>query len=129
MQVTLRWSRAIRIARSIRCRTAAGLAHLIDIFAGHILKERLEIDLLLIVAADGGGRRLADDGDHRLVIHFGVVEPVEQMNRAGPARGHADAHLAGKLGVAQAINADISSCRDWMKRGLSSRVPAPPSSH
>ena len=89
------------------------------IFAGDILEERLQIDFLLILAADRGRRGLADDGDDRLVIHLGVVEAVEQVDRAGAAGGHADADRAGEFRVAQAMNAASSSCRAWMKRGLS----------
>ena len=83
----------------MQCRTAAGLAYGDAIFAGHILEKRLQVDLLLILAADGGRRRLADDSDDRLVVHLRVIQAVEQMNRTGAAGGHADPDGAGKLGV------------------------------
>ena len=77
----------------------AGTHHGHAIFAGHVLEQRLKIDFLLILAADGGGGRLADDRDDGLMVHLGVVETVEQMDRAGAAGGHADADGAGELGV------------------------------
>ena len=83
----------------MQCRTAAGLIDRDAVFAGHIFEQRLQIDFLLILAADGGGGRLPDDGDDRLVVHLGVVQAVEQVDRARPAGGHADADRAGELGV------------------------------
>src|SRR4051812_23427112 len=52
------------------------------------------------MAAQGGARRLADDRDHRLVIELGVVEAVQEMDRARSRSRQADADLAGELGVA-----------------------------
>ena len=37
--------------------------------------------------------------EHRRVVELGVVEPVEQVDRAGPGGRHAHADLAGELGV------------------------------
>jgi hypothetical protein len=64
---------------------------------GDILEERLQIDFLLIRAAHGQPRRLPDDGDDRLVIELRVVQPVQQMDRAGAGRGQTDAHVSGEL--------------------------------
>jgi hypothetical protein len=64
-----------------------------------VLEQRLQIDLLLVFAAHRGAIGLADDGDHRLVIHLRVVEPVEQVDRARTGGGDADADLARELGV------------------------------
>ena len=63
------------------------------------LNRRRQVDLLLVVAAEAGARLLADDRQHRLVVELGVVEAVEQVDRAGPRGGQADAELAGELGV------------------------------
>jgi hypothetical protein len=63
----------------------------VDVVARDVLEQRLEVDLLLIIRADRGARGLADDRDHRLVIHLRVVQAV-----------HAD-----------------SSWRTWMNRMLS----------
>ena len=62
-----------------------------------VLEEVLQIDFLLILAAERCRGRLSDDGDHRLVVHRGVVETVQQMDRARPRRRQADARLTGKF--------------------------------
>ena len=49
-----------------------------------ILKEILEIDLLLIAGAQSGSRLLADNRNDGNVVHFGVVQTIEQMDRARP---------------------------------------------
>ena len=71
----------------------------VHVLVRDVLEERQQIYLLLILAADRGAWRLADDRDDRLVIHLRVVEAVEQMNRAGTRRREAHADLAGELGV------------------------------
>ena len=76
----------MRIARSIRWRTCAGAVAMLHVLAGDVLEQRDEIDLLLVVAAERRARLLADDRDHRLVIELGVVEAVEQMDRARARR-------------------------------------------
>ena len=43
---------------------------------------------------------LPDDRDDRDVVQFGVVQAVEQVDRAGTGGGHADAEAAGELRVA-----------------------------
>ncbi len=40
---------------------------------------------------------LADDRDHRLVIHLRVIQAIEQVNRAGSGCRDAHPHLAGEL--------------------------------
>ena len=99
MQVTVRSALAIRTARSTRCRICAGDRGHVDIITRHILEERDEIDFLLVIAAHRRPRLLPDDRHHALMIHFGIVKPVEQMDRARPAGGEADAHFAGEFGV------------------------------
>jgi hypothetical protein len=44
-------------------------------------------------------RRLTDDRQHRLVIHLGVVESVQQMDGPGPGGGETDPDLTGELGM------------------------------
>jgi hypothetical protein len=66
---------------------------------GDVLEQRLQVHLLLVVAAHGGARLLADDGHHRLVVGLGVVQAIEQVDRARPRGGQAHAHLAGELGM------------------------------
>ena len=69
------------------------------IFAGHILEQRLKIDFLLILRAHRGRCRLTDDGDHRLVVHLGIVEAIQKMNGTGSRRREANSHFTGELGV------------------------------
>ena len=56
-----------------------------------------EIALLLHEGAEGRGRLLPDDRDHRLVVHLRVVEPVEHVESSGAGGGHAHPDLAGEL--------------------------------
>jgi hypothetical protein len=76
-----------------------GTHHRHAVFAGDIFEERLKIDFLLVLAADGGGRGLANDCDDGLVVHLGVVKTVQKVNRAGATGGHADTYGAGELCV------------------------------
>ncbi len=64
-----------------------------------VLEERLQVDLLLVVAAERRARLLADDRDDRLMVELRVVEAVQKMDRARARGRHADAHLARPLGV------------------------------
>jgi hypothetical protein len=66
---------------------------------GDVLVEDLQVDLLLEVGAQRQPRLLADDGHDRLVVELGVVEAVEQVDRARAGRRHAHADLAGELRV------------------------------
>jgi len=50
---------------------------------GDILEQALKVDLLLVVPAESGSGLLADDRQDRLVVELGVVQPVQQMGRAG----------------------------------------------
>ena len=76
-----------------------GDVDLLHVRAGHVLVQAQQVDLLLLVAPHDAGEGLADDGDHGLVVELGVVEAVEEVDRTGPRRGHAHAHLSGELGV------------------------------
>ena len=55
----------------------------LDELGGDVLEQRVEVDLLLVVAAQRHALLLADDRDHRLLVELGVVQPVEQVDRAG----------------------------------------------
>ena len=87
-------------------RTIHQVAHLIrrhadlDEVPGHILEERRQIDLLLVVTADRATHRLTNDGEDRLVVQLGVIESVEQVNGPGSRGGEAHTHLAGDPGMA-----------------------------
>jgi len=63
------------------------------------LKKARQVDFLLVVAAQRGPLLLADDREHRLMIRLGVVQAVEQMDRAGAGSRHADADVATELCV------------------------------
>ena len=97
--VTVRSASAMRQARSTRWRICAGHHGHLHVLVRDVLEQALEVDLLLVVAAHAGPRLLADDRQHRLVVELGVVEPVQEMNRAGARGRQADAELAGELGV------------------------------
>ncbi len=71
----------------------------LDELRGDVLEQRVEVDLLLVVGAQRRRFLLADERDHGLVVELRVVEAVEQVDRAGPGGRHADADLAGQLGV------------------------------
>ena len=98
-QVTVRRVLAMRTARSIRCRTWLGTLAMRDEVGGDVLEQRLQVDFLLVVRADRRARLLADDGDHRHVVHLGVVQPVQQMDRARAGGRVAEPDLAGELGM------------------------------
>ena len=69
-------------------------------FAGDIFEQRRQIHFLLIISAHSLARRLADNRDDGLMIHFRVVKSVEQMNRARPGRGETNADFAGEFRMA-----------------------------
>src|SRR3569832_1489390 len=69
----------------------------LHVIAGHVLEQRHEIDLLLIMAAERGQLLLADDGHHRLMAELRVVETVQQMDRTRSRGREAHADLAGEL--------------------------------
>jgi hypothetical protein len=66
---------------------------------GHVREEGRQIDLLLIAAAERHAALLSNDRDDRLTVELRVVEPVQEMDRAGAGRGEADARLARELRV------------------------------
>ena len=97
-QVTVCSESAMRIARSTRCRICSGTVHL-NVLGGDILEQGDEVDFLLVAAAEGGARLLADDREDGPRGQLRVVEAVEQVDRARPRRGEANADVTGELGV------------------------------
>ena len=73
-------------------------AHL-HVLAGHVLEQAEQIDFLLVVATERRPLLLADDRDHRRVVEPGVVQAVQEMDRARAGGRHAHARLAGELGM------------------------------
>ncbi len=59
-----------------------------------------QVDVLLIVRANQVVEGVPGDRQHRLVVHLGVVEPIEQVDAAGARRRQADAKPPGVLSVA-----------------------------
>lgn len=62
-------------------------------------KERVEVDFLVIVAADFGAGNLTGQGQHRRVIFFGIVQAVEQMDRTRPDCPGTYSEIAGHFGL------------------------------
>src|SRR5258708_669725 len=58
-----------------------------------------DIRFLKRAFADHGLRDLASDGDERNGIHVGIGDPGDQVRRARPAGGHANARFAAGPGV------------------------------
>ena len=71
----------------------------LDVLVRDILEQGRQIDLLLIGAAERRARLLPHDRDDRLMVELGVVEAVQQMDRARPRSRQADPDLARELGV------------------------------
>ena len=57
-----------------------------DVIRSDVFEEDVEIDFLLVVAAECHRRGLADDREDRRVIALCIVEPIEEMNSAGAGR-------------------------------------------
>jgi len=58
-----------------------------NVITGDIFKQCHQIDFLLVIAAHGRARLLPNDCYHALVIHFGVIKAIEQMDSTRPASG------------------------------------------
>jgi hypothetical protein len=71
-----------------------------QVVGGHVVEEPVDLHLLLVVGAQHRGLLHAGERQHRRVVELGVVEAVEEVDRAGPGRGAADAEPARGLGVA-----------------------------
>src|SRR5437016_3018171 len=55
-----------------------------NVFIRHVFEERDQIDLLLIITSDGRTCCLTNNRYHWLVIHFGIIESVQQVNGSWP---------------------------------------------
>src|SRR5688500_16041284 len=56
-----------------------------------IREDSIQINVLLGMGADEIVIMMAGDGENRLPIQFGVVQPIEQVQTTGARRGEADA--------------------------------------
>ena len=78
------------------------LGHHDDLYevAGNVLEKRKQVDFLLIGGTQRHAALLADYRHHRLVIHLGVIKPVQKMDRSRPRRCQTDTGdvLIGELG-------------------------------
>ena len=75
-------------------------AHELLVEDGDILEQRKQIDLLLVMHAKEVMIGLAGDGEHGCAVELRVVQPVEQMNRAGSRRRQTHSESASELCVA-----------------------------
>ncbi len=50
---------------------------------GDVLEQGMQVDFLLVVAAKRRGGLLAHQGNHRHMVHLGIVQAVEQVDGAG----------------------------------------------
>ena len=79
--------RAASAARQAASTRACGVrrAHDLLVEDGHVREELQQVDLLLVVHADQVVIGLPGDRQHRGAVHLGVVEAVQQVDRArGP---------------------------------------------
>ncbi len=74
-----------------------------------VLEQHLQVDLLLIMGAEGHALLLADDRQHRLVVELGVVQAVEQVIAPGPDVAMQTPSSPVNLACAHAANEAISS--------------------
>ena len=54
----------------------------VNVLTGDVLKERNQVDFLLVIAAHCRPGLLPYNRDHALVVHFSIVQSVEQMDGA-----------------------------------------------
>jgi hypothetical protein len=76
-----------------------GVGEHVHVLVGHVLVQRGEVHLLLVVAPQRGQGLLADYRHHGHVVHLGIVETVQQVYRPRPRGRQAHPDLAGELGV------------------------------
>ena len=79
------------------------------VIGSDIIEKAQDIDFLLEERADLVVVGMAGDGQNRGVVELGVVEAVQEMDRAGPAGGEAHAQAPVNLAYPQAANAAASS--------------------
>jgi hypothetical protein len=88
----------MRNARSTTWRSCAGGDHL-GVIARDVHEQRVEVDLLLEVAAQHRSGLLADDRDDRLMIGPRIVESGEEVDCTGTGGCETDAGRAGEFRV------------------------------
>ena len=49
----------------------------LDEFAGDVLEQRVEVDLLLVMTAQSRSSLLPHDCHHGLMVELGVIQPVQ----------------------------------------------------
>lgn len=88
-------------------RNAAGeIDHVVDVRRAHnplvergdVLIQVVLIHVLQIMGADQAVVGHAGDGEYRRLVDFGVVEPVQQVDRARGGGGEADPEPSSELG-------------------------------
>ena len=89
----------MRIARSITCAAWRGTGDIGRYSPATSLKSACSSTSCWKSRAQRHPLLLADDRDHRRVVELGVVEAVEQVDRARARGRHAHADLARELGV------------------------------
>ena len=67
---------------------------------GHVFEQPQQVHFLLVMHAHHVVIGLPGDRQHGRAVHLGVVKTIEQVDRAGPAGGNADAEPTRELGVA-----------------------------
>ena len=77
-----------------------GRAHDAVVVDADVLKQLVELDILLRQGADQVVVLQARDGEHRLAIELGVVKTVEQVDAAGTGGREAHAQFPGPFGIA-----------------------------
>ncbi len=74
-------------------------AHDALVIAGYIHEELVELDVLLRKRAGNVLELHAGNRKHRLLVHLGVVQAVEQVDAAGAGGCKAHAQAAGELSI------------------------------
>ena len=69
-----------------------------DIF-GDVLKQILQVDFLLVTGSKSASRLLAHQCDHGNMVHLGIVEAVQKVDRARSGGRVTQAHLTGEFRV------------------------------
>src|SRR5947209_19612260 len=64
-------------------RLDGGREHM-DVLTRHILKEGDQVNLLLIIPAEGSTGRLPDNSNDWLMVHLRIIQAIQQVNCARP---------------------------------------------
>ncbi len=71
--------------------------HHVHVLVRDVLEQGKQIHFLLVIAAERHPVLLADERHHRLMIHLGVVQAVQQMDRARPGSSQTDTDFSGEF--------------------------------